>query len=62
MTGDTTPVTGVGTEVRVITIWPRGEPIAVVTGWIAGARPCNVDPGTCNRVTTGPAGGFDPAG
>ena len=34
-------VAGPGTELRVVvTSWPRGEPMAFVTGWISSATLC----------------------
>jgi hypothetical protein len=58
-TGGTIPVTDVGSEVAVVTIWPSGEAIVVVIGWTVGARPCNAEGAPCNRVATGCGAGFD---
>jgi hypothetical protein len=41
---------------------PRGSAIAGEIGWITGAsaRPCNAEPGSRNRVTTGLIAAFAP--
>src|ERR1700722_6926699 len=61
MSGVVMAVTDPDTELRVVTSWPTGDPMAVVTGRTSGPRPCSADAGDCNRARMGPTVAFEPA-